>query len=371
MPEQIRCRPLLRFFGFLIALLLLMLPAFACQYTPLVEQPTSAAESALPMPAAVASATPSLPGLSRVNPLPGTEPVSLTNWEVRVLETVRGDEAWKMIQLANQFNEPPAPGEEYLLVRMRVRNRRDGEAENDVGLHVTGNSLALHFSFDAGVVEPEPWLETHLAGGAESEGWNAYRIRQGEGNLILVIDDLFNLDEPTRYLALDEGASIETPIDALHSIKPTELGTEPAQPLPFGQIATSEDWQLRVQEVVAGQEAWQMIIDTNQFNDPPAEGMKYVLARVWVRYIGLQEDGNSISGYSFTAGFGVETEYERPVVVEPEPELVAHLFPGGEAEGWVALQAPASRDELILIFSPFSTGTEVNRRYLSLVQFGR
>jgi hypothetical protein len=371
MPEQISRRPLSRLFGFLIALLLLMLSALACQHTSLVKQPTSPAESVLPTPAAAASATPSLPGLSRVNPMPGTEPASLTNWEVHVLETVRGDDAWQMIQVANQSNEPPAPGEEYLLLRMRVRNKRVDEEKNSIGLHVTGNSLVLHFGFDAGVVEPEPWLETHLAGGAESEGWNAYRIRQDEGNLMLVIEDYFNLDEPTRYLALDEGASIETPIEALHSIKPTELGTEPAQPLPLGQIATSEDWQLRVREVVIGQEAWQMIIDANQFNDPPAEGMKYVLARVWVRYIGLQESGKNISGYSFTAGFGVETEYERPVVVEPEPELYAYLFPGGEAEGWVALQAPASQDELLLIFSPSFAGTEINRRYLSLVQFGR
>ena len=62
--------------------------------------------------------TPERVGMSRSNPYPSSQVVHAPNWDVQVLEVVRGDEAWKALQAANQFNEPAPEGMEYILVKL-------------------------------------------------------------------------------------------------------------------------------------------------------------------------------------------------------------------------------------------------------------
>ena len=60
--------------------------------------------------------------MSRSNPFPATELVSAPNWDIQVLEVKRGEEAWKEIQAANDFNVEAAKGMEYLLVKLHVKS---------------------------------------------------------------------------------------------------------------------------------------------------------------------------------------------------------------------------------------------------------
>ena len=65
--------------------------------------------------------TPAPIGLSRSNPYPKTEIVTAPNWDIQVLDMVRGDAAWQAIQAANQFNDPAPEGMEYLLVKIHAK----------------------------------------------------------------------------------------------------------------------------------------------------------------------------------------------------------------------------------------------------------
>ena len=42
-------------------------------------------------------------------------------------------------------------------------------------------------------------------------------------------------------------------------------------------------------EVVRGEDAWTMVQDANEFNNPPANGMEYIAVKIHVRYIGKVE----------------------------------------------------------------------------------
>lgn len=164
---------------------------------------------------------------------------------------------------------------------------------------------------------------------------------------------------------MDEGASI-TVAPELGDIEPTDLGTDRASPAPFGETVTTEDWQVTVLEVVRGDEAWQMVQEANQFNDPPDEGMEYVAARVNVRYISTTDKAETIGGSSFKTVGSANTLYDLPLVVDPEPALDVALFPGGEYEGWVVLQAAQGETGLTLVFEPLFDFSGKNRRFLSL-----
>lgn len=364
----------LLFFLFSLALL-----ALACQAGDLAIVPATAVAPApadnpqqdpfQPSPTRTAVAFPILPGQTRANPLPVGETAVAGQFSATILETLRGDDAWQAVHQANPNNKQPVAGWEYLLLKISLRNNdTDPEQDRSAALHVTGNGRVVHFSFNTSAVPPTPSLENTLPGGEVSEGWETYLIHAAEGNLILQVEDLFDYQSPPTYLAIDEGASIPADNDTVRNIPPTDLGLTAAQPVPFGQTATAEDWQIIILDVKTGEEAWQQILAANQFNDPPPEGMTYILVHIRARYIGLQEEAQNISDRAFTLLTAAGEELPRPSVVDPEPELYYDLFAGGEVDGWIVLLAPQEAKNLALYFNPPYDRSGANERYLSLGQ---
>jgi hypothetical protein len=310
---------------------------------------------------------PQEPGFSRGNPIPRSEVVPAPNWDVQVLEILRGDEAWQVIQAANEFNEPAPEGMEYLLAKLRVKCTYADDEEHSISgydFKVTGDHLVKYST--ASVVKPEPPLEARLFTDGEAEGWSAYLIGQEEGNLILIVDELMNWDDDRfRYVALDEGASITVPTE-LGDIEPTDLGKERSSPAPFGETVTTEDWQVTIIEAVRGNDAWAMVQDANQFNDPPGEGMEYIAVKVHVRDVSTVDQAAQIDAYHFRTTGNANVMYDLPSVVDPSPSLDATVFPGGEYEGWVVVQAAKGETGIMAIFEPLFDFSSRNRRFLSL-----
>ena len=85
--------------------------------------------------------------------------------------------------------------------------------------------------------------------------------------------------------------------------------------------------------------------------------MEYVAVRILVRNISTTDESTMIGGsYCKTTG-SASVLYDLPSVVEPDPALDATLFPGGEDEGWVVLQAAKdtkSAMRTVLISDSFS-----------------
>ncbi len=356
--------------------LLLLLGLFACgallawAATAVPQISATIRQEATPEEAGAATAVGPTPtpiiGLSRSNPYPFGSTVTLPNWEVTMLEApIRGAQAWAILQDANMFNAPPPEGYEYLLLHLRVVNRRSDEAKKWLGVHVTGSANVLHYSFYNVLVPPAPILETWLPGNTQSEGWNAYTIAQGEQNLQLFIQDMGDWTAPPYYLALTAEEQLPIFTAGLAGIVRTDVGAEQSQPAGIGQITTSANWEVQLLQVVRGAEAWQRLLAANRFNNPPEEGFEFVLAQLRIRYIGSDEGPHHVNRHTHFAVRNWHTEaWQRSTGIAPKPELEAALFPGGEVVGWLPLPVALEDTDPILCFMPDGRITSSTRYFL-------
>ncbi len=310
------------------------------------------------------TATPeSEPGSLRKKPLPFGSTAIQNGISVTVEDVVRGAEAWQKIQDANQYNKPLPAEQEYLLLRVRVKNIGTGDEAIDISggdFFVTGDELRKYSV--ASAVVPKPALQGGIFPEGELSGWIVFPVAAGEHNLMLVLPAPYGDDAPTLYLALEEGAAIAT--DArLGTLPPTDNGLSRAEPAAIGELIRTETWEITVKSVLRDEKAWEKISAANSYNDPPAEGMTYMLANVSARYIGRDEDGAWLSSGDFKSTGSKNVVYDAPSVVEPKPQLEASLYPGGSVEGWLAVQFAKDEENRLLIFDA-SFGKD--RRFIKL-----
>jgi len=287
--------------------------------------------------------------------------------DVRVLEIVRGEQAWLLIDAAFPFNDPPPTGWEYLLLRLWVKNTSTAMDEawvNSADFHLTGSGL---ISYPASpVVVPDPELNAHLPFAGDSEGWVAFLTRQGDNRLLLVIEPLRSAeDDRSRFIALEQDASHQ--IDpTLTAITPTARGIEQSAPVSIGETAITEDWQITVLDAFAGETALQMVLGAHNFNDPPEAGTGYLVPKVRVRYIGLEDAPKHMDSGSFESSGNGGQLYDPPFVDAPHPPLDVTLYPGGQYDGWLVVQVAQNEIGPVFVFEPFLEWSGQNRRYLSL-----
>jgi hypothetical protein len=134
----------------------------------------------------------------------------------------------------------------------------------------------------------------------------------------------------------------------------------------MSEIVVTDNWEISVSEVIRGADAWNMVLAANQFNDPPEDGFEYVAVKVKVRNIGTEDEAMNIDAYSFNTTGSAGVLHDAPSVVEPEPALSVYLFPGGEFEGWIIMQAAIDETNLLLIYEDWYSFSDSNKRYLSL-----
>jgi hypothetical protein len=342
--------------------------------TPTTPPPTP---TALPPTPTTPPPTPTVPpptptlmpiGLSRANPYAPSDLVHAPNWDIRILDVVRGGEAWQRISSANMFNDPPREGMEYVLVNIYAKSTNPDHNETHSirggSFTITGDRKVRYSP--PFVVAPSPQLDAQLYPGGETEGWVAFEISEGESDLILIVDELFNLDrDRIRFIALEEGARVEVS-EELAGIEPTDIGVNRGNAAPYGEMITTMDWQIAIRDVVRGDDAWSMIQNANMFNDPPAAGMEYIVVKAYVRSINPEDQDAQIRGMYFKSTGAANVVYSTPFVVDPEPKLDARLYPGGEYEGWFVVQSAIGETDMKVIFEPLFDFSGRNTRFLSI-----
>ena len=344
--------------------------------TPIPTIPPTPTNSPTPIipPTPTFTSTPLPVGLSRQNPYPRTELVSAPNMEVRVLDFKRGQDALNLLQTVYGKYYPLAPaGMEYGLVRLHVKLTAPGQKGlyiSEADFSITGDrSIKYSSGSNFGAVGPNPKLIKKLSTGEEVEGWIGSLVFAGENNLMLVVNDNINYENTAlRYIALDDGASVGVSPD-LANIKPTSLGLTKDDPAPRTTGIITQDWNISVIDVVRGDEAWTMIREVNQYNNPPDEGMDYIAVKIRARYIGTEDYGTYISNNSFGI-IGINYELNRqPQVVPPEPELEYWLYPGGEIEGWAVYQVAKGETGIRLVFNPDSRFEKIDSSCMLVISW--
>lgn len=96
---------------------------------------------------------------------------------------------------------------------------------------------------------------------------------------------------------------------------------------------------LTVTEVIRGQEAWDIIVAENQFNEPAPEGYEYIMVKVKGELTDSTTDDYSYWFSTMYFNFVDEQggTYETVSTVTPN-ELSSEMYNGGSHEGYIANQ---------------------------------
>ncbi len=150
---------------------------------------------------------PNQAGSQRTAPAPMGEPVITNDWELVVIDVVRGAAAIDLVKAANTFNTSPDVGKEYVAVKLRARlinSQHPDEARsiNQMFLNITGEQNVVYER--PLVVAPAPIFDAYLFPGGIIEGWEVFQVASGEQQLMLVFEPpLTLLAGDTRYLSLE------------------------------------------------------------------------------------------------------------------------------------------------------------------------
>lgn len=141
---------------------------------------------------------------------------------------------------------------------------------------------------------------------------------------------------------------------------PPAVGTR-ANPIPFGSVALLGDgWRLAV--VSSTPNANEAVAARNQFNDPPAQGRQFYIARIRATYTG----GSSASfdgSYRLRAVGRAAVSYSTfadTCGVIPDEIPSATVFPGGTVEGNVCWSVRTSDVDSLVMYD------DTSRKFFSL-----
>ena len=308
-------------------------------------------------------------GLSRARPMPRFVPVEVPGWRIQVREFLRGEPAWQVILEDNESAPPPPEGMEYVVVEAWIQCTQDGEYAQDIGigeLYVTG-SRGVRYTDGLNGYPVRDIFYNDFFYGEEDTGLIDALVPVGETDLLLVFNKRdFNgdLEGFVRYFALEPGASLAVPPD-LAGIQPTDQGVTPEDPIPFGETAVSEDWEVTLLEILRGDEAEARIDAEGVGRNTLEEGMERVLLRARVRLISTEDIEQCVypSRFGFILGDRewINSRFHQTI----SPALSSCLYPGGVAEGWMTLETLAAEHLSVVGFNP-SFHEAPNTRYFSV-----
>ncbi len=340
-------------------------------------------------------------GSSRHNPYAFGATAKDPEWEITVLQSLRGNEAWeRIIRAGTPGIDRHIRGREFVLIEISAAYV--GDEQGEIGLRhfgITGASGVLWVPSRTGL-GPDPILDVDetVPTGERIQRWLLLHVTQDERDLVLVFttqsitvrghgqmhaSSLAALPmgfggrgafgggsgrvamEGAKYFALSTDTSVPLP-PSWESRGVATTPSQPDNPIRSGRHGVVAQVEVRVLEVLRGMQAAELIRSVDRYYDPPSVGWEYVVLRVCVGFrsatgdpimvtsgiFGLLDDGGEIS--------------DRPDVTTPWPWIDAVLYPGGVNQGWVALQAQVYNRQLTLVVrSPFDPD-EKERIYLEI-----
>lgn len=302
--------------------------------------------------------SPSEPGATRQNPVPIGQLVSTPGWDIQVQEFFRGDLALEILRQDSPDTAPAPEGSQYAVASVYIRCTSLDDASHSISLgemYMTGDQLGAHTDQFDELPAPE-FLYKDLYTAETFIGWVDAIIPSSERDLILVFDPIDeNAANGPYYFALEEGATIMIPAE-FQEIQPDPKGQTPASPLPMGETAVTEDWQVRVLEVIRGDDAFAEVKDTSPMNEPLEEGMEYILVRLNLIFISTEDRPVSLHEQNFRSRDQNGNEVWQTGIYLPSPWtrswVYTHLFPGAQSEGWAVLKALEGGSGITLVFDP-------------------
>ncbi|MFL5818401.1 MAG: hypothetical protein ACJ76L_12480 [Conexibacter sp.] len=145
------------------------------------------------------------PGETRKNPILFGHDARVGDWQVRVVSVT--PDATAAVLAENMFNEPPAPGWQFYVARVRATYLGADSAAYDGGyrLRAVGDSNVGYRSFiDSCGVAPDELSDAEVFGGGTIEGNVCWSVRAADAASLVMYDVGEGLDDPRVYFSLTE-----------------------------------------------------------------------------------------------------------------------------------------------------------------------
>ena len=103
---------------------------------------------------------------------------------VKIIETIRGEDALAMIKEVNQFNDDPKEGYEYVLAKVSITlDAINSEKAFDANAFDFDSFTSSNEELEwVSVIEPDPELDGKLYEGASTEGWITVQVKADDMN---------------------------------------------------------------------------------------------------------------------------------------------------------------------------------------------
>ena len=353
-----RPRYTIRFIIYLLIFMILITVGCSSKTAAPVSQGESNPITAKPSAEKTTAPVISEPGFTRKNPIPMNTLISIPGWDLKVLEFLRGEEALKVINTADWQAQPLPEGQEYALAKIYLKCTAMDDNDHSLGISdifITGSSNVAYGDTMDGWPQPE-FLYEDMYTADEVEGWIDAIIPTDEQNLMVALNTTSEDVHYTRYIALQDGASISLPPE-LANLSPNELGADYTKPAVAGQTVITPDWEVTVLTSLSGADAEAAMGNGTPEYTPPSEGNEYLLVEVRVRYISKNEAPIWVGGDAFypidtSNGWRLQVDHNYLYGLPERVWLGKTLLPGAETEGWIYMTIPSGTTQPVIAFDP-------------------
>jgi len=115
-------------------------------------------------------------------------------YNITLLEIVRGEEAWGMVEDARSYADPPPSGFEYLVAKIRFEYLEGPTPEESIlvygDMFTAVSSEGKAYENPTMAFDPEPSLHVDLYPGASHEGWAVYTVSVQDDKPLLTFGKL-------------------------------------------------------------------------------------------------------------------------------------------------------------------------------------
>jgi len=263
--------------------------------------------------------------------------------EITLLEILRGGAALKTVKLADNYNDIPPNGKEYLLAKFKItalESKDDAPVMLDYMFGVVkpdGGAYADAYAWVSGIEEITSMYE-----GATQEAYVCFMVNTNDEPPLIVFPEygssrLWFSGRQTAGAEYDGYSPLGDPNRIGARSNPAKLGetaTYNGIDLPVYSEAFNID--ITVTEITRGRKALDMIISADSYNDKPPAGKEYLVAKVKVDAIASRDDAIRISDYDFKAFNGNGKEYkDKPYVWGFEGSTLSDMYPGASQEAYL------------------------------------
>lgn len=149
-------------------------------------------------------------------------------------------------------------------------------------------------------------------------------------------------EQDTQTIVVTNGEKvIPTPIPTQPPVSVKYSYTNPA-PKGIVQSITVDDLlqeytvEITLTDLIRGEKAYQMMVDSNMFTQEPSDGYEYIIAKFFVKLLDINEGQQlSLSEIDFTLVSEQGKDYDFTFgAIVPEPSLTTKMYEGATHEGW-------------------------------------